>query len=224
MSALRVCAVVAAWVALGCDRSPTPQPIRSEQAPSATSASSAPTADPAPAASAGASEPAVVLGPAPSGAARTEREKAVLAVLAGEGPLARLPEMATEPGQALDLGLRDTLAPRRAGGRIRLLPVAVTGKLPVEVVTRVLRSRYSQFRACYDRRLGENPLLQGRVTLELAIDAEGKVTRAANAGSDLPDPVTVSCFVAAARRLVFPKPEGEVKATAPFVLELAGSK
>ncbi|MBI3205520.1 MAG: AgmX/PglI C-terminal domain-containing protein [Myxococcales bacterium] len=224
MSALRVCAIFAAWVALGCDRSPTPQPIRSERAPSAPAASSAPTADPATAASAGASEPAVVLAPAPSGAARAEREKAVLAVLAGEGPLARLPEMATEPGQALDPGLRDTLAPRREGGRIRLLPVGVSGTLPVEVVTRVVRARYGQFRACYNRRLGENPLLQGRVTLELAIDAEGKVTRAADAGSDLPDPVTVSCFVAAARRLTFPKPDGAAKATVPFVLELATAK
>ena len=212
---------------VGCDRSATKQPIGSEPAASAnTTASASPgpglssgMAEPQP--SAAPAEPAFELAPAASSASRDERQKAVLAVLAGEAPVARLAVVATEPGETLNPNLRDALAPRRQGGRIRMLPAQVDGKLPPEVVTRVVRGRFAQLRACYDRRLAENPLLAGKVTLELDLDAEGRVTRAGDKGSDFPDRVTVNCFASALRNVTFPKAEGGTKATVPFVLELA---
>lgn len=212
---------------VGCDRSATKQPIGSEPVASAnTTASASPgpgpssgTADPQP--SAAPAEPAFELAPAASSASRDERQKAALAVLAGEAPVARLAVVATEPGETLNPNLRDALAPRRRGGRVRMLPAQVDGKLPPDVVTRVVRGRFAQLRACYDRRLADSPLIAGKLTIELDLDAEGRVTRAGDKGSDFPDRVTVNCFAAALRNVTFPKAEGGTKATVPFVLELA---
>lgn len=118
---------------VGCDRSATKQPIGSEPVAS-TTASASPSPGPSsgmaePQPSAAPAEPAFELAPAASSASRDERQKAVLAVLAGEAPVARLAVVATEPGETLNPNLRDALAPRRQGGRVRMLPAQVDGKL-----------------------------------------------------------------------------------------------
>lgn len=99
-----------------------------------------------------------------------------------------------------------TRAPRIGGGGT----TTVSGRLPPEVIQRIVRQNYGRFRMCYEQGLTRNPNLQGRVQVRFAIDREGAVTNVQNGGSDLPDSAVVSCVVNAYYGLSFPKPEGGI--------------
>jgi hypothetical protein len=97
--------------------------------------------------------------------------------------------------------------------------VSVSGRLPPEVVQRIVRQSFGRFRLCYEQGLRSKPALAGRVSTRFLIGANGLVTTAQNAGSDLPDPAVVSCVVAAFGTLQFPEPPDEavVAVTYPVV-------
>ncbi|MFO0591247.1 MAG: AgmX/PglI C-terminal domain-containing protein [Polyangiaceae bacterium] len=94
--------------------------------------------------------------------------------------------------------------------KVRSGAASVSGRLPPEVIQRIVRQQFGRFRACYEVGLRTNPDLQGRVSIRFVIDANGSVTTSANGGSDLSDASVVSCVVAAVRGLTFPQPEGGV--------------
>ncbi|MEO6601309.1 MAG: AgmX/PglI C-terminal domain-containing protein, partial [Polyangiaceae bacterium] len=73
----------------------------------------------------------------------------------------------------------------------------VSGRLPPEVVQRIVRQNYGRFRMCYENGLRSNPNLTGRVTARFVIGREGAVTNASNGGSDIPDSGVTSCVVQA---------------------------
>jgi hypothetical protein len=83
-----------------------------------------------------------------------------------------------------------------------------TGRLPPEVIQRIVRERYAQYRGCYEAGLARNPALQGRVVVRFAIDRQGRVADVRDEGSTLPDPDVVACIVKGFADLSFPKPEG----------------
>jgi hypothetical protein len=84
----------------------------------------------------------------------------------------------------------------------------VNGRLPGEVIQRIVRQHDGQFTLCYQNGLRSNPSLTGRVSVSFAIDKSGAVSYAADGGSDLPDQGVVQCVVAGFRTLAFPKPDG----------------
>jgi hypothetical protein len=86
----------------------------------------------------------------------------------------------------------------------------VSGRLPPEVIQRVVRNNFGRFRACYEAGLRKNPNLQGRVAVRFVINREGGVANAANAGSDLPDSGVVSCVVSTYYSLSFPAPDNGI--------------
>jgi hypothetical protein len=86
----------------------------------------------------------------------------------------------------------------------------VSGRLPPEVVQRIVRQNYGRFRMCYENGLRANPNLTGRVTARFVISREGSVSNVQNGGSDLPDSGVVSCVVQAFYGLSFPTPEGGI--------------
>jgi hypothetical protein len=94
--------------------------------------------------------------------------------------------------------------------KIRIGDNTVTGRLPPEVVQRIVRQNYGRFRQCYENGLSRNPNLTGRVTARFVIGREGSVTNAQNGGSDLPDSGVVSCVVSAFYALSFPTPENGI--------------
>ncbi|HEY3500783.1 MAG TPA: AgmX/PglI C-terminal domain-containing protein [Polyangiaceae bacterium] len=95
----------------------------------------------------------------------------------------------------------------------------VSGRLPAELIQRVVRQNYGRFRACYEGGLRANPNLTGRVTARFIISRDGTVTNAANGGSDLPDSKVVSCVIGAFYGLSFPSPEnGIVTVSYPIML------
>jgi hypothetical protein len=86
----------------------------------------------------------------------------------------------------------------------------VSGRLPPEVIQRIVRQNYGRFRFCYEQGLASNPNLEGRVSVRFAIGRDGAVSFAANAGSDMPNSGVVSCVVQSYYGLSFPSPEGGI--------------
>ncbi len=96
------------------------------------------------------------------------------------------------------------------GPRMREGGTSVNGRLPPEVIQRIVRQNFGRFRVCYESGLRNNPTLQGRVAVRFVIDRNGGVSMTADGGSDLPDPGVRSCVVRAFGSLSFPQPEGGV--------------
>jgi hypothetical protein len=99
-----------------------------------------------------------------------------------------------------------THKPRSPG--MRESTPSVNGKLPAEVIQRIVRQNFGRFRLCYESGLRGNPGLQGRVAVKFIIDRSGAISLTADGGSDLPDQGVVQCVVRGFGNLSFPQPEG----------------
>ncbi len=110
--------------------------------------------------------------------------------------------------------------PRSSGASspsLRQAPVTVTGKLPPEVIQRIVRQNFGRYRLCYENGLRSNPNLQGRVAVKLDIDDQGAVTGpVADPSTDLPDPSVVACIVRGFGNLSFPQPEDKKKVSVVY--------
>src|SRR6185295_8256928 len=87
-------------------------------------------------------------------------------------------------------GAHQTRAPS-----IRQGATQVNGRLPPEVIQRIVRQNFGRFRLCYENGLRTNPNLQGRVAVKFVIDRSGSVSTASDGGSDIPDQSVISCVV-----------------------------
>jgi hypothetical protein len=99
---------------------------------------------------------------------------------------------------------------RTKAPQVRMGTTQVSGRLPPEVIRRIVRQNYGRFRLCYEQGLGRNPNLEGRVTVRFVIGRDGAVSNVSNGGSDLPDANVVNCAIKAFYGLSFPKPEGGI--------------
>jgi hypothetical protein len=115
------------------------------------------------------------------------------------------PPQATEGG----LGLVGSARPPslRGGG------AEVNGRLPPEVIQRIVRQHFGGMRLCYENGLKANAKLRGRVSVSFTIGEDGHVSHAAaidppNAAPRIPDPRVVSCVVSVFASLEYPAPEG----------------
>lgn len=88
--------------------------------------------------------------------------------------------------------------------------VAVSGRLPPEVITRVVRQSFGRFRRCFETAAKKRAALRGRVVVRFVIDAKGAVASAVDGGSDIADKTVVDCVVKGFTNLSFPQPEGGV--------------
>jgi len=92
---------------------------------------------------------------------------------------------------------------------MRQATTTVSGRVPPEVIQRIVRQRWGALRACYEdglRRRGDE--LSGRVSVKFVITRDGSVGTAMDAGSEISDKKTIDCVVDVFRHLVFPAPEG----------------
>jgi hypothetical protein len=85
----------------------------------------------------------------------------------------------------------------------------VSGRIPADVIQRIVRQNYGRFRACYEIGLRTNPNLEGRVTARFVIGRDGAVSNVSSSG-DLPDAAVKSCVASAFYGLSFPSPEGGI--------------
>jgi len=102
-------------------------------------------------------------------------------------------------------GSHSTRAPQ-----VRMGATTVNGRLPPEVIQRIVRQNFGRFKLCYENGLRGNPNLEGRVAVRFIISRDGAVASAENGGSDLPDAGVVSCVARAFYGLSFPQPEGGI--------------
>jgi tetratricopeptide (TPR) repeat protein len=102
-------------------------------------------------------------------------------------------------------GAHSTQSPQVRPGALQ-----VNGRLPPEVVQRIVRQNFGRFRMCYESGLRQNPNLAGRVGVRFIIGRDGSVAAAGNGGSDLPDAGVIRCVTEAFQRLSFPQPEGGI--------------
>lgn len=102
-------------------------------------------------------------------------------------------------------GTHKTRAPQ-----VRMGTTQVNGRLPPEVIQRIVRQNYGRFRLCYENGLRTNPNLQGRVAVRFVIGRDGAVSNVSNGGSDLPDASVIQCVIRAYYGLSFPQPEGGI--------------
>jgi hypothetical protein len=93
---------------------------------------------------------------------------------------------------------------------VRQGATTVNGRLPPEVIQRIVRQNFGRFRLCYENGLRNNPNLQGKVSVKFTIDRSGAVSIAQDGGSDLPDQSVVSCVVRGFGNLSFPQPDGGI--------------
>lgn len=93
------------------------------------------------------------------------------------------------------------------------------GRLPAEVIQRIVRQNFGRFRLCYEQGLRGNPSLTGRIATKFVIGRDGSVMQSQDAGSDMPNQSVVSCVVRSFQSLSFPQPEGGVATVVyPIVL------
>ena len=109
-------------------------------------------------------------------------------------------------------------SPVHHGPQVRDAISTVNGRLPPEVIQRVVRQNFGRFRLCYENGIRGNPNLQGRVAVKFVIDRSGAVATALDGGSDLPDQSVVQCVVRGFTNLSFPQPDnGMVTVVYPIV-------
>lgn len=94
--------------------------------------------------------------------------------------------------------------------RMRAATPTVSGRLPPEVIQRIVRQNHGRFRACYEKGLSANPSLSGRVSVRFVIGRNGAVSNVSNGGASIGSSEVASCVVQAFYGLSFPKPEGGI--------------
>jgi hypothetical protein len=99
---------------------------------------------------------------------------------------------------------------RTKAPQVRMGATTVSGRLPPEVIQRIVRQNYGRFRMCYEQGLAKNPNLEGRVTVRFVIGRDGSVSNVSNGGSDIPDSGVVGCVIRNYYGLSFPQPEGGI--------------
>jgi len=112
---------------------------------------------------------------------------------------------------------------RVSAPRVRMGATTISGRLPPEVVQRIVRQNFGRFRMCYEHGLSRNPNLTGRVGARFVIGRDGNVSNVRNGGSDIPDAGVIKCVLSAFNGLAFPQPEGGIVTVVyPLLFEPGG--
>ncbi|MBP6830044.1 MAG: AgmX/PglI C-terminal domain-containing protein [Deltaproteobacteria bacterium] len=105
---------------------------------------------------------------------------------------------------------------RDAGVDVPVLP-PTRGRIDPAGAQRVLATRATEVRGCYERALARDATLQGELTVRLRVEADGRVSQTALSGDDALRGAG-RCMETALRGLVFPAPTGgAATVTVPYV-------
>lgn len=106
---------------------------------------------------------------------------------------------------------------------VRMGYSVVSGRLPPEIIQRIVRLNIGAFQACYLDGKRRDPHLAGRVAVKFIIQRDGTVGAASDAGSEIKDKVAIDCVVHAFQKLQFPTPEGGIVTVVyPFMFSQDG--
>jgi outer membrane biosynthesis protein TonB len=84
----------------------------------------------------------------------------------------------------------------------------VNGRLPPEVIQKLVRTHFGAMRLCYENGMRRNRNLSGRITTKFVIGPDGAVKMVALACTSVPDDLVVECVLKAFGNLQFPAPDG----------------
>lgn len=132
--------------------------------------------------------------------------------VASVAPSAPPPQVGQGEGQGQGFGSgsgRLGRSHRARPPRIRMGATSVSGRLPPEVIQRIVRMNFGRFRACYEEGLRRDPDLAGRVSVRFVIARDGLVSNASSGGT-LGDAAVERCITRSFYSLTFPKPEGGI--------------
>jgi hypothetical protein len=187
MSKLERCRALIVFASTGlaaCRNQPAPVEARVDAPAPAPASTASVTGLAALAHSAEPPHPVLDVGPDTDAGAAAE-ELAAYALLGGALKADTLPEIATEPGESLDVDLRDKLAPVRSLGglgdleRKRIASIgAVQAPDSITNAARAVAGMRAGFRRCYGLGLLQNPEATGAVQVTLRVDESGAVTSA----------------------------------------------
>ncbi len=106
--------------------------------------------------------------------------------------------------------------------QVRMGATSVSGRLPPEVIQRIVRQNFGRIRKCYEDGLRTSSTMAGRVTVRFVIEPDGSVVDSAGTTDGTLTPVVGRCVANAMKLLSFPPPEGgKVTITYPFQLSPA---
>jgi hypothetical protein len=88
--------------------------------------------------------------------------------------------------------------------------IVVSGRLPAEVIQRIVRQRFGRFRFCHAQAQRAGQHLFGTINVRFVIGRDGSVSNVSDGGSDVPSPTLTSCIRAAFAGIEFPQPEGGI--------------
>jgi hypothetical protein len=113
----------------------------------------------------------------------------------------------TGTGQGFGTGSGRLGGSRSKPPSVKMGQTSVNGRLPPEVIQRIVRQNFGRFRLCYENGLRNDPKLAGKVSVSFKITKLGEVTEVSHT-SDLKDKSVGSCVAKAFNGLSFPQPEG----------------
>lgn len=94
-------------------------------------------------------------------------------------------------------------------GRVAAATAMTTGTgLATEVIQRVVRRNINQIQYCYEKAMTKAPTIAGKVAVSFTIDAQGAVTAATAADTNITDADMISCVCGAVKKMAFPAPDG----------------
>lgn len=118
----------------------------------------------------------------------------------------------TRPGGEGRSGARrraGDLGPRgESGPRVGTKAPLVLGSIDKATVDRIVKQHLPSIRACYERELGRNPTLRGKLSVKFVIAKDGGVSTASSRNDTLKTPAVSKCVHARFLRMRFPKPRG----------------
>jgi TonB family protein len=124
------------------------------------------------------------------------------------------------PGATGTLG-RGAGTPGHGGPSVAAGATTITGRLPPEVIQRIVRANHGRFRLCYERGLAVAPRLEGRVVVDFTIAADGSIASVSSRDSTLASKDVATCVANAFLSISFPQPEGGlVHVSYPIVFNL----
>ncbi len=102
---------------------------------------------------------------------------------------------------------------------VKMIETGVTtqGKLPPEVIRRIIRANFPRFRACYEAGLKKDETLTGTVSTSFVITTAGNVENVTLGKGTIKDPAVEACVKGVFSTLKYPEPEGgKVQVTYPI--------
>lgn len=111
------------------------------------------------------------------------------------------------------------IGPKREGGVRTSGDPIVIGALDRSAIDGVVKRHLQSLRFCYQKELSKHPDLQGKVSMQFVIAADGSVSRASARSSSLGNVEVEQCLSERILRMKFPEPKGGgiVVVTYPFM-------